>query len=484
MTIANLFARIGLKDEASAPLSRFLNTASNTVTAVATVGRAVVDVAREIRAMSKEVLDAAAVYKQFEVETGASAQELQRWQAVAKQTNNSAQSVAQSIKAIAENREKIKLGQGNISGYQLLGIDPNQDPFEILAQLRTQITGLPQAMKKNVLGQLGVSNELLQVLELSNDQFNEMAGRAFIIPSAAINTLDKARGAMSVMGDAITYIKNMIVVGLAPNMEKMSKQFGRFIQTHQKDIVEGFKKAWDIISKFSAAVFNTGRAINEVISNTIGWKSAIYALVGVFALLNASLIASPIGLITAGIIALILVLDDLYGYTQGKDSAIGLLFEQFPGLEEKMKSFVQLIKDIGTLIKSLFTGDDAGISSVLEKWGRWGEAIQFVLDKLKALDEWMKRADYDEKTGNFGNLQGYLKAQGADFKQLITDPKGWATEGLNAFKNVLGLGGTTTNTDINISVNTNGDAAETAEAVRRELERQFNSTQAQRTRNE
>ncbi len=154
MKIADLFARIGLKtDEGKArSFDRTLGGVKLSMIAVAT---AAVAVTRSIRSITDEAFNAAAGFKQFESETGASIEGLQRWQSVAQATNNSAQAVLASVKAIAENQAAIRLGQGNISGYQLIGIDPRQDPFEILEELREKTQGLSQAMKRNVLSQIG-----------------------------------------------------------------------------------------------------------------------------------------------------------------------------------------------------------------------------------------------------------------------------------------------------------------------------------------
>ena len=326
MTVAELFARIGIKAD-DAQVKRFHGTMKAVKIGMIAATAAAAGVSLAIRKITADAMAGAVAFKQFETETGASAQELQKWQSVAEQTNQSAESVTSAIKAIVANQNKIKLGQGNISGFQLLGIDPRQDPFKILEELRIKTKGLSDGMKKNILAQMGVGVGLLQTLELTRKQFDAMASRAFIISPGAIETLNKTKSAVDLAARAIKYIKTQIAVGLSPQIELLTKQFTNFIKVHEKGIIKGFQIAFTYVRKFTGAIMNAGKAINNVVTNTIGWKKAIMGLIGVFALLNLTLLASPIGLIIAGIVLLIAVLDDLYIYSKGGKSLFGLMLE-------------------------------------------------------------------------------------------------------------------------------------------------------------
>ena len=224
MTVAELFARIGIKaDDAQA--KRFHSTMKAVKIGMIAATAAAAGVSLAIRKITADAMAGAVAFKQFEVETGASAQELQKWQSVAEQTNQAAESVTSAIKAIVANQNKIKLGQGNISGFQLLGIDPRQDPFKILEELRIKTKGLSDGMKKNILAQMGVGVGLLQTLELPREQFDAMASRAFIISPGAIETLNKTKSAVDLAARAIKYIKAQIAVGLSPQSALLTKQF-------------------------------------------------------------------------------------------------------------------------------------------------------------------------------------------------------------------------------------------------------------------
>lgn len=437
MTIAELFARIGVKADDS-QVKRFSGSMKAAKTTLIGVSAAAAGTALIIKKITTEAMAASVAFKQFEVETGASAQELQKWQAVAEQTNQSAESVSSAIKAIVANQEKIKLGQGDISGFQLLGIDPRQDPFKILEELRTKTKGLSDGMKKNILAQMGVGVGLLQTLELTREQFDAMSAKAFIISPQAIATLNKTKASVDLAARGIKFMKAQIAVGLSPQIEKLTKKFTEFIKVNEKGIIKGFQTAFTLVQKFTGAIINAGRMINNVVINTIGWSSAIKVLIGLFAVLNASLLLSPIGLITAGIILLVAVMDDLFVFSKGGKSLFGQMMEGI-----KNSKIMEWIVDFTERIKDLFV----------------------------------------TITETFGKIREFISEVGANV-QIGTEAQ--ATAGFSGAP-TAGLAGMTNikNTN-NITVNNTGDnnAQEIADKVQNALQGAFNSTSGQRGRDE
>ena len=432
MTVAELFARIGIKADDS-QVKRFMGTMKVAKIGMIAVSAAAAGTALAIKKITTEAMASAVALKQFEVETGASAQELQKWQSVAEQTNQSAESVSNAIKSIVANQEKIKLGQGNISGFQLLGIDPRQDPFKILEDLRVKTKGLSDGMKKNILQQMGVGTGLLQMLNLTRKEFDAMSAKAFIISPQAIETLNKTKASIDLASRGIKFMKAQIAVGLSPQIEKLTAKFIQFMKVNEKGIIEGFKKAFTFVTKFTGAIINAGRMINNVIVNTLGWEKAVKALIGVFILLNATLLLSPIGLITAGIILLIAVMDDLFVFSKGGKSLFGQMME---GIK----------------------------NSKIMEW-----IIGFT-EKIKAL--------FVTITETFGKIREFMSDVGANIEigtaaQAAAGFQGAPSAGLSGMTNIKN--------NINIEVNNTGDnnAQDIADKVKNALQGALNSTSAQ-----
>ena len=494
MTVVDLFARIGLKtDEGKAKsFNKQMKAVKIGMVAAATAATVF---ALAIKKITSEAFDASAAFAQFESETGASAQELQKWQAVANETNNSAEAVASSIKNIVANQEKIKLGQGDISGFQMLGIDPNQDPFQILEELRTKTAGLSAGMKKNILSQMGVSNELIQVLELSNEQFDEMSSRAFVLPPSAIASMNKARGATQVLSNALKYLKGIIAAELAPTIEKNIKAILKWIKVNEKGIILTIKTAFKWLRRFTGAIINSATMIGKIISKTISWKGALIGVIGAFALLNATLITSPIGLIIAGIVLLVAVLDDLYVYSQGGESLFGNMMARFPDIEKKLKGFMTFLKNATGLIKALFGGDQADVNAFIEKMGTAGKVIVGLFEGIKQSFNLAWTAikvitrsvtDLIRMMFELGKAIGGKQKWGETFKIIDKINKESGKKSLLDISNLVGSIKSsaktfTTSNKVNINVQTTADAQGTANAIIGPLQAALEETSAQRS---
>lgn len=384
MNIATLFARIGIQADTK-KAQNFLDQLKGIKVGLGITTISIAAFSYGIKKLMDDAIQTSFALKQFNAETGLSTDKLQRWQSVADEVNNSGQAVANSIKAIVSNQEKIKLGMGNISGYQLLGIDPRQDPFKILEELRVKTRGLSQGMKKNILEQMGISKELIQVLELSKEKFDAMSKGAFIIPQWAINTIDKARASSKQLGSAVKYLKGMIAANLAPSIIKLNKQIMIWIRNNQQGIIKTIKEIFKWITKFVGAIINAVKMVNEIVTATIGWKNALYLLIGVIAILNSALLLSPLGIFIASLLALIVVLDDLWVYSQGGESVFGDLMKKFPEFEKGLLGFLEKVKQSFGLVKALFKGDETGVEEFIKKMGNLGVGIVAIFEVIRTV---------------------------------------------------------------------------------------------------
>ena len=460
MQIADLFARIGIKAD-DAQVKRFDRGLKNLRVGMTAATVVAGGVSLAIKKITTDAMAGAVAFKQFETETGASAQELQKWQAVAEQTNQSAESVTSAIKALAAHQEKIKLGQGNISGFQLLGIDPQSDPFVILEKLRDETNGLSNAMKKNILSTMGVGAGMLQTLSLTEKEFDAMASRAFIISPGAIETLNRTKSSVDLAGRAIKYIKTQIAVGLSPQITKLTKQFTTFIKVNERGIIKGFQQGFKFVKLFMSAISNTWRVINNVVTATLGWERALKGIAIGFAAFNLVLMASPLNMIIAGIILLVAVMDDLYVYSKGGNSLFGKMVEQFPALGKAFDAVFGTIKDVFDLLVAFGSGDEFTIDKILEQWGILGD----IIGKIK---------------------EGIEYITGAEFKTMQAEQREKRGGVLSGYERMMGVsgGGNTTTNDVTITVEGAGDPNAVGDSVLDKLKGFLTGAQSQRSRDE
>jgi hypothetical protein len=470
MNILDLFAHIGLKADTGVA-NDFLKTITGTQGQLLKVISSTLSFATAIKVMNSAFNDALGLAK-FEQNTGMSSEAMQRWTQVADQVNGSGQSVAATLDAIAANQEKIKFGEGSIKGYQLLGIDPKQNPIDILEQIRIKSAGLSNEMRRNIAQEFGVSRDLVATLELTNDQFDKMSQNAFVIPESSIQGLMQARAELVQLKNQIKYMLDESVVKTLP-----------LIQTVVK---------W--IEKSVTSLQNAGTMINKIVQSTIGWKAAIVGLVGVIAVLNASLIATPIGLVSLAIGALLLILDDLYVYTTGKGKSIfGFIVDKFPKVGESFKWLIDLVAGLVDIFKYIFSGNLSAFDDMVERWNKWGGILKTVsewLTKIKDFfddDETGKKKSWLDKFKDFSEnglnallMANPLTAPFAAMKNLATSL--FVGGAKKDSKSAGNTSSTTTNTNtftITVSGADNPDA--TATAIEEHAQKKLNGVQANRT---
>lgn len=372
MNILDLFARIGLKAD-TGPANDFLKSITGIKGGLVGAISGTLSLAAAVKAVNGAFSDTLAMRK-FADDTGASVEEMQKWKQVADQVNGSGEGVAASIRAITQNQEKIKLGQGNISGYQLLGIDPRSDPFKVLEALRTKTQGMSQGMRRNIAAQFGVSNDLVATLELTNKEFDQMAGNAYVVSPESIAGVNRARASVTELMNRLNYMRTETIAKLAPMIKTGVDWLMKIITSGQRILT----------------------MVDTFVRGSIGWKTAIMGVVGAFVALNAA-VALPV----AGILLLFAILEDLYVYSKGGKSVFGELVKSFPELAKVFDVVFQSLKDVMALLKGIGTGDWTDFDNMIAKWGAFGEILKGIKDTLVFLTESIK---FDKLKDTFGGL--------------------------------------------------------------------------------
>lgn len=148
-------------------------------------------------------------------------------------------------------------------------------------------------------------------------------GLLFDISKQELQQADEYQEAMKKTGLSIESIKTKIALNLVPQLTAITQKFNDWLGANKELIAAGLTKVIQWAGRFFRVIINTGRAIWKVIDSTIGWKGALILLAAAFAILNRSMLMSPITWVIAAIVGLMLVIDDLMGYLDGKESLFG-----------------------------------------------------------------------------------------------------------------------------------------------------------------
>lgn len=263
-------------------------------------GAALLGVAAGLAQVADMAMDAAVGFQRFEAVTGLSSQELQHWQIVAAQANVSAQAVGASVTALQRNLANIAIGQGNISPFLMLGVDPTKDAFSVLAQLRERVRGVNPALAANLLQQMGIDPAMVQVLRLGNAEFTE-----FLATARGLST-PQARGFIEMRREIVQMGLQLRDLGYAAGLAL-------------KPLVDDLFAAVHGIRSLNLSV--------PALAATFGVLLAMFA---------------PL---TAAVAGLLLILEDLATYASGGKSLFGMIEEKFMG--EKSGDTLKFWKDFG-----------------------------------------------------------------------------------------------------------------------------------------
>ncbi|MCK5611972.1 hypothetical protein KAR91_59430 [Candidatus Pacearchaeota archaeon] len=387
----------------------------------------------------------AVTLKNFAIQTGLSIDALERWRFVAEQNDVSGEELINTIKGIQRAQAEIKLGAGNIRPWQLLGINPNDNPFTILEKIRGSIKNLDPALAASVLGQLGIGQNFLNILKASNLEFDKL-NEKFLLTKQERQDLIALNRVFKDVIFSLRGLRNRLFSINAGPLTKVAKA----VKNVASFIIDATIKIRELAERFSF--------LGKVLS------------------VGAAAIAAYFFPITAGVIAVIAIIDDLYIFLQDGESIIGdfvSLFNFGPFLAElekikpKLKSLVDfIVSDVGPVLKEVF----------LVVFDLITVSIQgFVTALTGALSLLNKVVDIGKNIGEFFSSDETFKKKSSNILDIIkSGPSGIdTTSSIINNKNAQSSNKVTNN--INVNVNGATSPTQTANAVIDSLQSQLNN---------
>jgi hypothetical protein len=154
----------------------------------------------------------------FHLTTGLSIKSLQEWQFAAVRFGASGEDIVNSISSIQQAQTDIQLGQGNMAPWALLGINPNQNPVDVLSQIHDKIKEggeISAAMGKKLTAQLGINDSTFQMLRRADLSVVQLK-KDMLISSENTKAFDQVNQAMGLMEYKFGVVAQKIGTMLAP----------------------------------------------------------------------------------------------------------------------------------------------------------------------------------------------------------------------------------------------------------------------------
>lgn len=232
----------------------------------------------------------------YEKTTGKSADELQNLSYQAAQFNVTQEELAETLRNIQQITTDVRLGRGMPSAFPLLGIDPNQDPAQILAELQKAIKTLDAPTALNIASELGINEKMFYMLKMSTKGMEQL-NKQYRITAQERSDLIK----LNAEWQKFWFLLRQILTKFqASTAELQAKSIKRFLEIANRiaEMASAFLKAMEASTALRIAVVALGIALTAAFAPWLVLLSAVF-----------------------------LVLEDIWTYFEGGDSITGRIAE-------------------------------------------------------------------------------------------------------------------------------------------------------------
>ena len=471
MKLAEFFVQLGVKadNQALKNFSGGVKTLRRELIGVQVAfAGAVVGLDRFVNGSLKGVV----ALKNLNKQTGLSIRELQKWQQAGQLSNLSlsADQIAQSIGNLEQSLAAIRMGQGNIAPFQLLGIDVvGQNAFGVLEQLRERIKGLDAGTATNLVSQLGLTPDFINILKLSRKEFQELSENTFLSKKQQ-NDIDKLGTTITMLKLRFKALKDQAVAKIAPELEALVKNFFKWLKDNGNKVINTISTLARAFSGFVQAI---GRAVGlmaEFVQNAFGVENGLKSIAIAVGLLTASF--APF---LTGLLLFVALLDDIRVWQQGGESLFGNFYEAI----SKIPNLMEILGGSALLVfLGKFKGLLGGTTAALVTMGKKMKILKGAgLLGAGLTASGLIKENTDSKVGDYLGSAAGGAGIGAGIGSIIpiigttlgAILGGIGGLGVEAYKDLTG-GGNTSNTSNNININVSGEnARETAIAIEQQL---------------
>lgn len=346
MAIPGLEYIISLNDQLSGPLREVMkdvDVLGDSLTSIASIGAAFVGAAIGIGAFVDTNLTALDDIHQLSKVTGVAANEIYELGKVAEVNGSSSAAAQASIEGLSKTIGEAVTGVGKgAKVFEKFGIKVKDQegkalPFnDVLDNIMVRMEKMSEAEEIALLSKLGIDKTMIQTLRMGSKELDIARKKARAL-SLGIGLDENAKvaaefkDALTLVTQVIKGVGEYISVRLAPYLQNIMELFTDWYIVNNdlvKESLEGITTALGNVLKF---VFKTVQAIDRILQATIGWKGAALVLVAALALVKKQMIltfiTNPVTKLATGILALILLIDDLVVYMKGGKSYFGTAWQ-------------------------------------------------------------------------------------------------------------------------------------------------------------
>ena len=337
-------------------------------------------------------------------ESGVAVGKIQELNYIAGQTQSSLEAVESTVRGLADTIGKA--AQQGSEDFARLGISVRgangqiKSADTVLGEVgqRFRALGLSMQEQRHFAQALGIDPSLLQMMNKTGEELAGLRDRARELGVLTEEQTKQAalyKQSLNSLWFGLNSVKQLVAIGVAPELSRLADGFTQLIADNKDWIVGGIQFTVKWIGNLLAA-FNRLLPVFAAIGVAFGvMKIAALGFGGVM-----GIILSPVVLITAGIVALLAIVDDLIVAFQGGNSVIAKFFKE---------TFdVDIVKEMTAAFEYLMT-----------------YGINPIIDGFKKMWEYYLRIIQAVKSGG-GKLAGFLGFGDEEITPGSDTPPAWA----------------------------------------------------------
>lgn len=338
------------------PLEQLNGLQGKAIIGLAAVAAGLAAVSAAFHRFAAEQLGVVAGINAVARRSGVAVEALQELNYIAGQTDSTAEAMTSSLQGLAQ-----KIGEASIRGsedFARLGISVRdssgavKSADRVLDELRRRFVSLNLSMvqQQQVAQALGIDPTLLGLLNKTNAEMAEMRGQAAALGILTAEQAEQATAyqkAINGLSFGLDSLKQLIAVGVAPELTRMAGKFTQLLVDNKKWIVEGVQATVKWVGKILAAFKRLLPVFAGVAAGFVAAKVAAVGLVGVLKILGRL----PIVLAITGIV---LALDDLIVAFRGGKSVIQDFFQDTFGVDIVQET-TEAFRELGRILDVIAT---------------------------------------------------------------------------------------------------------------------------------
>jgi hypothetical protein len=264
-------------------------------------------------------------------ETGVAVGKIQELNFIAGQTQSTAAAVESTIRGLGQT-----IGQAAQQGsedFARLGISVRDSNGQIkkadvvLGEVGARFKSLSLSLneQQHFASALGIDTSLLQAMGKTGAELANMRDRARelgVLTDEQAEQAGEYKQALNGLWFGLNSVKQLVAIGVAPELSKLAANFTQLLADNKDWIVEGIQAT----VRWVGNLFDAFARLTPVFAIVVAGFVAMKLAAGGFAVV-AGVLLSPVVLVTAAIVTLLAIVDDLIVAFDGGNSVIANFFK-------------------------------------------------------------------------------------------------------------------------------------------------------------